>query len=84
MSLARTQLIKFLEQDGHLEIATAVSKWESDQLTVEQKEVLLRYQSRVKSDLEPKGHLIENSLVHVSTSGWGNESESTTPGMWQI
>ncbi len=79
----RTLLISALNNDGYPEISAAVSNGTSDNLSQEQKNLLMEYASKVRTEFERSRPDIRNSLVEVSTSGWGNEPETTTPGAIQ-
>lgn len=83
MLLPRDILIEKLDANGYQDIARAVIKGDSNSLTAEKKKILMEYGNQVRRTFELNSKMLEQSLIEVTTSGWGNEPESTTPGAIQ-
>ncbi len=79
----REVLIEKLNASGYQDIVQAVNKGDSNSLTAERKKVLIEYANQVRRTFDLNSKMLEQSLIEVTTSGWGNEPESTTLGAIQ-
>jgi hypothetical protein len=74
------QLYETLSADGHHDICKALIDGKTPRLDDDRKQVLTDAAAKVRSANAPSEETLRNALVEVSTSGWGNESETTLPG----
>ena len=74
------QLYKALLANGHHDICEALTDGTTPRLSDDRKQVLNDAAFKVRSANVASAEVLRNALVEVSTSGWGNESETTLPG----
>lgn len=79
----REALIEKLNASGYQDIVQAINKGDSNSLTAEKKRILVEHGDQVRRTFDLNSKMLEQSLIEVTTSGWGNEPESTTPGAIQ-
>ncbi|MGI2111795.1 hypothetical protein ACRN9C_20775 [Shewanella frigidimarina] len=77
MNQLQDELLYLLLEDGQDDLYSAVVNQTSNNLPLGKKELLMRYGQKVRQNREIR---VKNALLEVSASGWGNESETTTPG----
>lgn len=79
----RKALIEKLNTNGYQDIAMAVINGKTNSLSAEKQRILIEYGNKVRRTFDMNSKKLERSLIEVTTSGWGNEPESTTPGAIQ-
>lgn len=79
----REALIEKLNANGYQDIVQTINKGGANSLTAEKKRILIEYGDQVRRIFDLNSKMLEQSLIEVTTSGWGNEPESTTPGAIQ-
>jgi hypothetical protein len=77
MSQLQEELLYLLIEEGQDDLYAAVMNKETDLLSLQQKDILFQYGQKAKKMRDVK---INNALLEVTTSGWGNEKETTLPG----
>ncbi len=77
-------LMQKLKKEGHVEIAKALRRNQADKLSDQQRMILADASICIRmAHRLPDAHRLRNSLVGVTSSGWGREPEITEPGLIQ-
>ncbi|WP_282109335.1 hypothetical protein [Shewanella algicola] len=77
MNQLQEELLSLLLEDRQITLYSAVLNKTTNELSSANKDALMKYGQKVRKNREMR---IKNALLEVSSSGWGNESETTIPG----
>lgn len=76
----KENLLYLLIEEGHEDLYQAIINDSANSLSNDKKTLLSKYADQVKREYEFSRPDVRNSLVEVTSSGWGNEDETTLPG----
>ncbi len=77
----KEQLLFLLIEEEQEDLYRAVIDNTSNLLSSDKKELLSQYGLKVRQSYNNSRPNVRNSMVEVTTSGWGNETDTTLPGI---